>query len=128
VSRVPDSAGALTPQELVRRTDYLADEVKLLAINLAVALAKSHRRQGDMKRLEPLLAELIHQANETAGQVSDVIQACRNQRLMVSSVPASSEVITMRGGYDKIEVTLQRIYNLSQDVIKSLTELETSKQ
>lgn len=113
-------------QEMIsRQTELLADEVRLLAINLAVAVAKVQHRERSLRDLEPQFAELIRGANEIAARVTDVVRAFQSQKTMIWSVPASSEIIAQRGAYDKIEANLNQIHALSQRVQEGIAELKS---
>ncbi len=114
--------------QLAEEVDYLAGEVKLLAINLAISLAKLHKHHKTIKDLEPQFTELIRRANTTSQQVSDVTKAFQNRKQMIFSLPASSEIIEKRGAYDKIEATLNYVYELSQEVIQTITILKRQKR
>ena len=124
----PEQTIRVQYDEIARQADYLAGEVKLLAINLALTLARVQNHDPRIRQLEPQFAELIKRANDTAGQVDDVIKAFRNQKLMICHIPASSEVIALRGAFDKTEATLDYVYALSQKMIELLTQLKVQKK
>ena len=114
-------------EAIIREADYLAGEVKLLVINLAVTLARIQGNNPRLRELEPQFTELIRRANDTAVQVADVVKAFQHQKLMISSIPASSEVITLRGAFDKTEATLNYVYDLSQHMVQILTQLNARR-
>ena len=109
-------------EDIARQAETLASEVRLLAVNLAVMVAKIQRRQKNIRDLEPQFADLIKKANDTAQQVSNVVMAYHNQQKMICALPASSEVIAIRGAYDKIEATLNSVYELSCHIQETLKE------
>jgi hypothetical protein len=111
---------------LAEEVSYLTDEIKLLAINLAVVMARLKRDKHPTDLLEPQLSDFINQAVEAAERVRAVLEATRGQKAMVYQLPPSEEIIARRGVYDQIEQTLLQIYELSQDVIQSLTRLTGS--
>jgi len=110
-------------RRLSQDVEYLAGEVKLLAINLAIALAKSKQKGYSLVKLEPQFSELIQRVNRTSAQVVQVLEAFRNQKQMLFSLPASTEVIERRGAYDKTEATLNHVYDLSQGILKQIREI-----
>lgn len=114
-------------EEIIRQADYLSGEVKLLAINLAVTLARVQNHDPQIRQLEPEFTDLIRRANDTAGQVADVVKAFQHQKLMISAIPASSEVIAIRGAFDKTEATLNYVYDLSRKMIEILTQLKAKR-
>lgn len=115
-------------RQLIAEVEYLAGETKLLAMNLAIALARIKDRQKVLRDLDPEFTELIKRANDSAGQVDDVLQAFQNQKKMIYSLPASSKIIERRGAYDKIEASLQYVYALSRQIIESIRQLQQSQK
>ncbi len=109
---------------LAHKAGELADEVKLLAINLAISLAGIRGKDKTLKELEPHFTELIKKSNEASHQVADVLRAFQNQKKIIYSLPASSEIVAKRGAYDRLEATLNHIYDLSQEIIKTITILK----
>ena len=109
---------------LANKAGELADEVKLLAINLAISLARIQGRDKTLKELEPHFTELIKKSNEASHQVTGVLEAFQNQKKIIYNLPASSEVVAKRGAYDRLEATLNHIYDLSQKIIQTITVLK----
>jgi hypothetical protein len=119
---------AQTPDQLAAEVEFLADEVKLLAINLAIALANLQGQGRGMKELEPRFTELIRRANDTSLQVSEALRAFRSRTGRQCGLPASSEVVVKRGAYDGVEARLNHIYDLSRDIIREITKLKSQGQ
>jgi hypothetical protein len=115
-------------QHLAEEVNHLADEAKLLAINLAITLAKLRGRHKILEDLEPQFSELIKKANDTAQQVSDVLKAFENRKRMISSLPSSSQIIKQRGAYDSLEARLVNVYQLSQNVLQTLGDIKRQEQ
>lgn len=120
--------GGQTPDRLAEEVEFLADEVKLLAINLAIALANLQGQGRGLKELEPQFTELIRRANDTSLQVSEALQAFRSRTGRQCGLPASSEIVEKRGAYDGVEARLNHIYNLSRDIIREITKLKSQGQ
>lgn len=116
------------PRHLAREVDHLADETKLLAINMAIALAKLRGRHKLLDDLEPQFSELIKKANDTAQQVSEVLKAFESRKRMISALPASSQIIESRGAYDSLEARLVQLYQLSQKILRTLGDIKRQEQ
>lgn len=116
------------PEQFAAEVEHLAEEVKLLSINLAITLARVQTDHRALKEMEPEFTELIRRANDTSRQVTDVLQAFQNRMRFQYGLPASSEIVAKRGAYDAIEARLNRVYELSQDIISKLTNLKRQEQ
>ena len=116
------------PERLAEEVDYLAEEVKLLAINLAITLAKISNREKVFGRIEAQFTELIKRANDTSQRVTEVLKLFRSEDRMISSLPASSEIINKRGAYDSIEAKLNYVYKLSNDMIQTISSIKRQEQ
>jgi len=114
--------------ELADQVEYLASEVKLLALNLAIIMAKLKAQKREIKELEPGFSRLVNKANDIANKVLDIIKAFREQARMISSLPASSRIVEQRGGYDAVEVKLKEVYELSQNLIRTINIIKGPKE
>ncbi len=108
--------------------EHLAEEVKLLSINLAIVLARVQGEHQALKSMEPEFTELIKRANDTSRQVTDVLEAFRSRMRLQYGLPASSEIVAKRGAYDAIEARLNRVYDLSRDIVAKITTLKRQEQ
>jgi nucleotide-binding universal stress UspA family protein len=109
---------------LAKETEELAEEVKLLAINLAITLAKVQSQEQTIKGLEPQFSELVKRANEASYQVTAILQGVRNQRKME---PIAETIIKDQSHvsvYDKMEISLNNLNNLSQNIIRTITRIK----
>lgn len=109
---------------LVKETEELAEEVKLLAINLAITLAKVQSKEQTIKDLEPQFSELVKRANEASYQVTAILQGVRNQRKMA---PIAETIINDQSHvsvYDKMEISLNNLNDLSQNIIQTITRIK----
>lgn len=125
----------IDPEELIRRQKELASEVaeisgevKLLALNLAIIVAKIQNSKKPLIGMDEDFTELISRVNRTTNQIDDVLKAFNNEKAMIYSLPASSKIIEQRGAYDKIEASLNQVYDLSQKITRSIQELEQFKR
>ncbi|MCK5126294.1 MAG: hypothetical protein KAR42_08555 [candidate division Zixibacteria bacterium] len=114
--------------KLAAEVDELSSEVKMLSINLAIVVARVQNKKKKLKGVEEDFTELISRINKTTTQVVDVMNAFKNEKTLLFSLPASSKIIEQRGAYDKIEASLNYAYDLSQKVIRSISLLEGSNQ
>lgn len=114
--------------EFAAEVEHLAEEVKLLSINLAITLARVQRDHRALRAMEPEFTELIRRANDTSRQVTEVLQAFRSRLRIQYGLPASSEVVAKRGAYDVIEARLNRVYEMSRDIIARITDLKRQEQ
>lgn len=122
-------------EEMVRKRKHLAaevaevsSEVKLLAMNLAIIVAKIQNSSKPLIGMDEDFTELISRVNRTTNQIDDVLKAFNAQKTMLYSLPASTKVIEQRGAYDKIEASLNQAYELSQKITRSIQELEHFKR
>ncbi len=124
-----DRAQWLQEQDaLAQQVEFLSSEMKLLAINLAVSLARLRNRGDYFRGIEDVLSDLINRANDASDSVQQVLGAFQNQKRLLSSLPASSDIIKIRGGYDKIEVSLTEIESLSRNVIETIKQIKDQKK
>jgi hypothetical protein len=114
--------------DLTAEVDYLAEEMKLMAINLAIAVAKQQQRNDSLRAMEPQFGELIQRANAAAERVTDTIKVFRATRRMTSTLPASTDIIDQRGAYDSIEAKLLYVYRLSRQLLDDIGRLSRKKQ
>lgn len=112
---------------LARETEELAEEVKLMAINLAITLAKVRSREQTIKDMEPQFSELVKRANEASHQVTAILQGILNQKKMASGGTAVIGEQPQPGIYNKLEVALNYVNDLSQNIIKTITRIKTQQ-
>lgn len=123
-----NSNSDIRPEHLAREVNYLAGEVRLLAINMAITLARMQGRKKIFGDMEDRFTELIKRANDTSQQVTDVLKAFQNHQRMIFGLPASSEIIEKRGAYDCLEAKLNHVYRLSVEMAKTISEIKRQEQ
>ncbi len=106
----------ISSQQLAADVNRLAEEVRLLSINLAITVAKTQNQEQALKSLGPQFTELIKKAHDTSRQVMDVLHAFQCEKNLISGLPSSSRDIEQRGGYDRIEATLNHVCELSRQI------------
>ncbi len=115
-------------KQLAEEIEVISSEVRLLSINLAIVVAKTQNSPNRMNGMDADFTELISRINRTTGQVVDILNAFNNEKTLIFNLPASSKIIEQRGAYDKIEASLNYVYDLSQKIMQSIQELERFKR
>ena len=113
-----DSPGA---DDDFRDIDELANQVKMLALNLAISLAKAKNEAKELVYLEPDFTRLINGSVEVIKEISSILKAFRNEDKLVYSPPSQSDKL------DRIETSLEEIYSLSQSVLKTIGDIKKRK-
>ncbi|MFQ6007540.1 MAG: hypothetical protein ACE5K8_01175 [Candidatus Zixiibacteriota bacterium] len=70
---------------LIDQVDALNEEVKVLALNLAIYLAKAKSNHEYLQQLEPDFIRLVNGTVKVVQELAVVIDAARNQKLDVES-------------------------------------------
>jgi methyl-accepting chemotaxis protein len=103
------------------QVESLADEVKILALNLAISLAKSRDQVRELKFLEPEFTKLINGSVEVIREINSIMKAFRNEEKMVYSPKKDSRNL------DQIESSLNEILGLSHRVLETVSQLKKKK-
>ncbi len=101
---------------MMEQVEALNDQVKALALNLAIYLAKAKGRSEELSRLEPEFMKLINGSVKVVQEVAAIINAARNSELMVYDVPSG----THRS--DRIEMKLNSILQQCNDIMRVLAK------
>jgi methyl-accepting chemotaxis protein len=104
--------------DLVGQVDELADQVKNLALNLAITLAREKERVKDLKIIEP---EFTHLINKSVGVVREITN-------ILMSIGAEEPRMTV--GSDRlmtIEKSLEEILIVAENVLKEIRVLKQRK-
>ncbi len=101
---------------LVDQVDALNEEVKVLALNLAVYLAKAKGSSEQIHRLEPEFIRLVNGTVKVVQQLALIINAARNREK--SSRDMSSSSIHA----DQIEIRLKSILDQCAKIMHSLSQ------
>jgi hypothetical protein len=101
---------------LVDQVDALNEEVKVLALNLAIYLAKAKRNSQQLARLEPDFIRLVNGTVKVVRELAVVINAARNleqgtDNITPGSIPA-----------DQIEIRLRSILDQCSRILSSLSK------
>ena len=101
--------------------DTLAEEVKMLALNLAINLARSKHEIAELSYLEPEFTKLINGSVEVIREITTMMRAFRNEEKMVYTPTRDSS------HPDKIEASLNEILEKSQDIIEAIALMKKRK-
>lgn len=108
-------------EKLAAEVDQLASEMKLLAINLAVALAQAHKEDKSLESMRAVFSELIGQATDVSDKVGDAVELFRQQKKGIEGIPMSPEIDEHLKICEGIGCTLEEIESLSVEVEKSIS-------
>jgi sugar-specific transcriptional regulator TrmB len=103
-----------TDVEVIDQVEYLSDEVKNLAINLAIYLAKAKGKSDSLARMEPDFIKLVNGTVRVVQELTSVINAARNMETMAYDVPSGAAT------GDQLESRLQAILQQCNKIIIAL--------
>ena len=106
---------------LADQVDYLADQVKMLALNLAINLAKAKNDVQELAFMENEFTKLINGSVEVIREVSGILRVFRNEDKMVYDPPSRSD------RFDRIEKSLHDIHDLSQDILEVISGIKNNR-
>ncbi|MDF1545011.1 MAG: hypothetical protein P1R58_07910 [bacterium] len=101
--------------------DALNEEVKVLALNLAIYLAKKKDGSEQITRLEPEFMRLVNGTIKVVREISTILNAANNLEKMVYAPPSG------RLGKDQIEVRLRAILEQCETIRMQLSQAVDSK-
>jgi hypothetical protein len=116
---IPKQTGNETQQQLVAQVDELNEQVKGLAINLAIYLAKAKTATPAFNRLEPDFIKLINTTLKVVQELTAVINASRSEGAMLYEFPSDKATA------DSLELKMRSILDQCRSVLGSLTESGT---
>ncbi len=100
--------------DVIDQVEYLGDEVKTLAINLAIYLAKAKGKSDSLTRMEPDFIKLVNGTVKVVQELTSIINAARNMETMAYEVPSGA----VTG--DQLESRLQAILQQCNKIIIAL--------
>jgi len=109
-----------SPQNLVDQVDALNEEVRVLALNLAIYLAKAKNKSAELDRLEPDFIRLVNGTVKVVQELTVVINAARNTEDF-----KYSDNMNSHQGNDLIE---NKLHNILDQCTRILTALSVSKK
>nr|MBN2278309.1 hypothetical protein [candidate division Zixibacteria bacterium] len=99
-----------------------AEEVRILALNLAINLARSKDELKDLAFMEPEFTRLINGSVEVIKQIGDILKTFRNEDKMAYNPPETNP------GMDRIEASLNDILKISREVLHNIGEMKKRKK
>jgi hypothetical protein len=104
--------------ELVEQVDYLGEEVRTLALNLAIYLAKvkAASRTEAINKMEPEFVKLVNGTVKVVQEMTLILNAARNMERMIYDVPSGAV------GQDHLEVRLRGILDQCGSILGSLRD------
>jgi len=106
---------------LVDQVDELADQVKTLALNLAITLAREKTRVKDLAVLEP---EFTHLINKSVGVVREITKILRS---VSGGEEDGSRSQIEHDCIVGMETSLEEIQSVAQNVLKDIRTLKQRK-
>ncbi len=100
--------------ELIDQVETLNEEVKILALNLAVYLAKAKGSSKKLARLEPDFIRLVNGTVKVVQQLAHVIDAARHAEHAGEDIPAESLAAK------QIEIRLRSILDQCASIMNAL--------
>jgi methyl-accepting chemotaxis protein len=104
--------------DLLNLVGTLADQVKILALNLAINLARTKAKAEELTVLEPQFTRLINGSVEAIRELSALLRNLDNRK------EAKPKAEMNREKMKKIGDTLNEILDLSQNVHTSISEIK----
>ncbi len=108
-----DGFGPVDPQ-IIDQVDDLNEEVKVLALNLAIYLARAKGKSETLNRLEPEFIRLVNGTVKVVQELAAVINAARNSETMINDITDNPS------GKDPIETKLRLILRQCAEIMQAL--------
>jgi hypothetical protein len=99
---------------IIDQVDAISEEVRLLALNLAIYLAKAKKGNEELNRLEPDFVSLVNGSIKAVQEVGMIINAARNNEALVYDIPSGNL------HRDRLEMKLISILNQCGRILSSL--------
>jgi hypothetical protein len=105
-------------QAIIAEVDYLSEEVKSLALNLAIFLARAKTQAGtsQLTQLEPEFIRLVNGTVRAVNEITAILNAARNIDAMAFPIPSDSV------HRDHLEVKLHGILEQCNQVLAALKQ------
>ena len=101
-------------QDLIATVDKLNEDVKQLALNLALYLAKVKKDSHAITRMEPQFIRLVNSTIKVVKEISVIVRAAANTEKMVYDPPDYTSL------KDQVEVRLNSILEQCSNIISTL--------
>lgn len=100
--------------DLVDQVDELSEQVRILALNLAIYLAKAKSKSEELTQLEPDFIRLVNGTVSVLQEIERIVAAARNLETLVYDVPSG------QFRRDQIELRLRSIVDQCGRIMTSL--------
>jgi hypothetical protein len=100
--------------DLIDKVDGLSDEVRILALNLAIYLAKTKSESNELSQLEPDFIRLVNGTVGVLQEIETIIAAARNLETLIYDVPSG------KFSRDQIELRLRSILDQCGRIMTAL--------
>jgi len=107
---------AAPDSSIIERVDAMSEEVRLLALNLAIYLAKAKQESKELSRLEPEFVRLVNGTVKAVREIGYIVNAARDTEAVVYDVPSG------RIPRDRLEVKLRSILDQCGKIMQSLSQ------
>ena len=94
--------------------ENLNEEVKTLALNMAIYLAKTKSSSTELSRLEPEFIKLVNGTVKVVHELTQIINAAKNKEVMTYDVPSG------KMESDRMETRLKAILEQCRQILESL--------
>ena len=111
--RLKDGFRPIDPK-IIEQVDDLNEEVKILALNLAIYLARAKGKSDQLNRLEPDFIRLVNGTVKVVQELAAIINAARNLEVMVN------DIVDRAPGDDPVEIKLKAILEQCDDIMITL--------
>lgn len=101
--------------KIVDKVDYLNDEVKTLALNLAIYLSKAKSKSEEISRMEPEFVKLVNSTVKVAQEVAQIIRAAQNKE------PSDTEKPLRFKDIAQLEAKLKEIVRQCDEINRLMT-------
>jgi len=101
-------------QELIATVDKLNEDVKQLALNLALYLAKVKKDSHTITRMEPQFVRLVNSTIKVVKEIAVIVRAAANTERVVYNPPSGTVI------KDQIEVRLNSVLEQCSNIIATL--------
>jgi hypothetical protein len=105
-------------RDIITEVDNLNEEVKTLALNLAIYLAKAKNKEpaGRLTRMEPEFIRLVNGTVKVVQEMAVLLDAARNNEVMAYDVPAK------RNPDSKLAAKIRSISEQCNRILAALSE------
>lgn len=100
--------------DLVEYVENLNEEVKELAVNLAIYLAKQKKDSEQLLKMEPDFIKLVNGAVKVGQELTLIINAAKSKEMMIYDVPSG------KFQSDRLEAKLHSILRQCHQILDEL--------